>query len=210
MLKVVVKSKDLRAAIRQQPREILVSNLGVDHEHCFNREADGWKAAAEIAYFPGEGLRHLAIHDGILYIGLELIAQVTKHPLSSLPKEPILLSPPSGGAAAAGTLVAEIVISKPTSLYIPYVYIFDRNDPSPEGDTIAIFEASTSDELELIGEVGTGLNHLRRIVFGGPEDQWVATGGSKGGGVLRACERSDSGRNLKLGFLIPLLHTQAL
>ncbi|KAK1231937.1 hypothetical protein PQX77_004930 [Marasmius sp. AFHP31] len=189
----------------EETREVLVPNLGADRVHRFKREADGWKAAGEIEYHPGGGPRHIAIHDGILYTVLELTSQVTKHQLSSLPKEPVLLStastlsqPPSGGAAAAGMLAAEIAIPKPTSTYpTPYVYISNRNDPSPEGDTIAIFEASTSDKLELISEVRTGLKHVRGMVFGGPEDQWVIAGGANGGGV-RVFERNDGGKNLKL------------
>jgi 6-phosphogluconolactonase (cycloisomerase 2 family) len=77
------------------------------------------------------------------------------------------------------------------------MYISNRNDPSPEGDTIAIFSVEDPEGLELVEEFRTGLKHVRGIAFGGPDDRWLIAGGVNGGGVS-IFERIDGGRNLKL------------
>lgn len=93
-------------------------------------------------------------------------------------------------------LAAEILIPLPNSTFpIPYIYISNRNDPSPDGDTIAIF-AIQGDQLKLVTEVRTALNHVRGIVFGGPDDKWLVAGGANGGGV-KVFERIDGGKNLR-------------
>lgn len=93
-------------------------------------------------------------------------------------------------------LAAEILIPKPnTSFPTPYLYVSNRNDPSPEGDTIAIFSIA-DDKLELITEVPTGLNHVRSIVFGGEDSKWLIAGGVIGHGV-KIFERVDGGQSLK-------------
>ncbi|KAL0575843.1 hypothetical protein V5O48_006133 [Marasmius crinis-equi] len=186
-------------------KELLVPNLGADRVSRLTRGSDGWKVAGDIKFHPGGGPRHVAIYDGMLYTILELTSHVYKHQLLPLPKEPVFLTavstlshPPSGGATAVGMLAAEIVIPETSSAYpTPYVYASNRNDPSPEGDTIVIFEASTSATLALITEVRTGLKHLRGMVFGGPDDRWLIAGGANGGGV-RVYERIDGGKGLKL------------
>lgn len=92
-------------------------------------------------------------------------------------------------------LAAEILIPPPnTSFPAPYIYVSNRNDPSPEGDTVAIFSLNP---LELVAEVRTGLKHLRGMAFGGPDDRWLVAGGVHGGGV-KVFERVDEGKGLKL------------
>ena len=43
----------------------------------------------------------------------------------------------------------------------------------------------------------TGLNHLRGMAFGGPDDKFLVAGGANGGGV-KVFERIDDGKSLKL------------
>jgi hypothetical protein len=94
-------------------------------------------------------------------------------------------------------LAAELLIPKPNSTFsTPYAYISNRNDPSPEGDTIAIFSIA-GDTLDLIAEIRTGLKHLRGMVFGGEDDKWLVAGGAQGGGV-KVFERIDGGKGLRL------------
>jgi 6-phosphogluconolactonase (cycloisomerase 2 family) len=93
-------------------------------------------------------------------------------------------------------LAAEILIPAPNKSFpTPYVYISNRNDPSPEGDAIAIFSTEGS-ELALIAEVRTGLSHVRGMVFGGDDDRWLIVGGVNGGGV-KVYERVDGGKGLR-------------
>jgi len=93
---------------------------------------------------------------------------------------------------------AEILIPPPNPTYpIPYLYVSNRNDPSPLGDIISIFDLSNSDALELVSEVRSGLKHLRGMAFGGPNDKWLVAGGVNGGGV-KVFERVDGGRGLRV------------
>jgi 6-phosphogluconolactonase (cycloisomerase 2 family) len=133
-----------------------------------------------------------------LYTALELSSKVTAHRFPPLPEEPSLLSTASTLSKAEpwpNMLVAEILLP-PLSSEFPtsYLYVSNRNDPSPEGDTIAIFSVEGG-KLELVNEVRTGLNHLRAFAF---EDsgRWLVAGGANGGGV-KMYERVDGGRDLK-------------
>lgn len=93
-------------------------------------------------------------------------------------------------------LAAEILIPTQNDQFPdPYLYVSNRNDPSPEGDTISIFSIA-DDALDLISEVSTGLNHVRGMEFGGPNSEWLVVGGTKGGGV-KVFQRTERGKNLK-------------
>lgn len=89
------------------------------------------------------------------------------------------------------------VLSPPISAAYPtpYIYVTNRNDPSPEGDILSIFEPSDTGSLKLINELRTGLNHLRGIAFD-EDGRYLIAGGTFGGGV-KMFERVDNGRNLK-------------
>lgn len=93
---------------------------------------------------------------------------------------------------------AEILCPDPNSTFPePYLYASNRNDPSPEGDTIAIFSLHDKEKPKLIEEVRTGLKHVRGMVFGGPDDKWLVTGGVYNGGV-KIFERIEGGKKLKV------------
>ena len=79
---------------------------------------------------------------------------------------------------------AEILIPNPNSTFsVPYLYVSNRNDPSPEGDSISIFAVDETRTLRCVNEVRTGLKHLRGMEFGGEDDKWLIAGGLHGGGV---------------------------
>ncbi|KAK7051192.1 hypothetical protein VNI00_004692 [Paramarasmius palmivorus] len=186
----------------EETKEILVPDLGGDSVYRFQKQVGTWSIAGKIKFEAGGGPRHIAVHDGVLYTLLELSSSIAKHRLPPLPEEPAFLARSSTLLQPPPTpndmLAAELLIPKPNSQYsTAYVYTSNRNDPSPEGDTIAIFEANASNDLVLVNEVRTGLNHLRGMAFGGPHDQWLIAGGVNGGGV-KVFERIDGGKNLKL------------
>lgn len=90
---------------------------------------------------------------------------------------------------------AEISIRPPNpSFPTPYVYISNRNDPSPAGDSIGIFDV---DSLDAVAEVRTGLKHVRGMTFGGVDDKWLVVGGTNGGGV-KILERTEGGRGMRV------------
>jgi hypothetical protein len=83
-------------------------------------------------------------------------------------------------------LAAEILLPAPNATYPePYIYVSNRNDPHPDGDIIAVFKPLTPSEVEqskepgqlkLIAEIRSGLQHLRGMIFFGPDDKvsWLA------------------------------------
>lgn len=95
-------------------------------------------------------------------------------------------------------LAAEVLIPTPNAAFpMPYLYLSNRNDPSPEGDTIVVFSIAAPDSLELVAEFRTGLSHLRGLVFGGPDARYVVAGGANGGGV-KVFERINGGTGFAL------------
>ena len=140
--------------------------------------------------------------DGYLFTILELKNKVVLHrfpPLPALPtfikSTPTMSNPPP---ASSNQLAAEILIP-PTNEFFPtpYLYLSNRNDPSPQGDIISIFSIQNPGSLDLIAEIRTGLKHLRGMVFGGPNDKYLVAGGVDGGGV-KVFERIDGGKSLQL------------
>jgi len=139
--------------------------------------------------------------EGDLFTLLELKNKVVRHTFPRLPNLPkfikstsTMLNPPSD---LGEMLAAEILIPTPNSSFpTPYLYVSNRNDPSPQGDIIAIFAIEEPGSLELITEVRTGLRHVRGMVFGGPDDKYLVAGGKDGGGV-KVFERVDGGKALK-------------
>ena len=102
-------------------------------------------------------------------------------------------------------IAAEILIPKPNrSFPAAYIYTSNRNDPHPEGDTIAIFSLEKGEEHpELVTDVRTGLRHVRGMAFGGEDDKWLVVGGvgsadkSVGGGGIKIYERVEGGKGLR-------------
>lgn len=143
-----------------------------------------------------------ALIDGALFTLLELGSKIVRHhfpPLPALPKlvasAPTMTHPPP---TPNDMLAAEVLIPTPNAAFpMPYLYLSNRNDPSPEGDTIVVFSIAAPDSLELVAEFRTGLSHLRGLVFGGPDARYVVAGGANGGGV-KVFERINGGTGFAL------------
>jgi len=195
------RSHPHQAFLHDDQGEFLVPDLGADILRRFKVSRDGQLSySGHIQYPLGGGPRHVAIYDGYLYTLLELTSVLVKHKLPSSPGLPKLIksTPTMSNPPPQPTdmLAAEILIPTPTSSFpTPYLYCSNRNDPSPEGDIIAIF-AISGETLELVTEVRTGLNHVRGMLFGGPDDKWLVAGGLNGGGV-KVFERIEGGKNLR-------------
>src|SRR5260370_5557735 len=88
---------------------------------------------------------------------------------------------------------AEILIGTGTSTYpSPLLYVSNRNEGWPTGDTIAVYtlhqckpsaEFGVSSQFEHINSVMTGLDHLRGMAIGGKDDSYIVAGGMNGGGI---------------------------
>ncbi|KAI0076413.1 putative isomerase YbhE [Panus rudis PR-1116 ss-1] len=193
-----------QVVVHPDREELLVPDLGSDKTRRLTKDEHGnWVAKGEVVYPPGGGPRHVAFYKDNLYTLLELTSELTAHKLPPLPETPTLLDkvptmkqfPPN--AASAGMLAAEILIPSPNSTFsTPYLYASNRNDPSPEGDTISIYSIANPEKIEPVSEVKSGLKHLRGMAFGGPDDKYLVAGGALGGGV-KVFERIDGGSGLK-------------
>ncbi|KAF9074869.1 3-carboxy-cis,cis-mucoante lactonizing enzyme [Rhodocollybia butyracea] len=179
--------------------ELFVPDLGGDRVYRLKQNANGvWTIESHIDNEPGSGPRHVAIYDGRLYTLLELKSLLAAHSLPDaqfFTKTSTMFNPPT---QPNYMLAAAILLPKPNATFtVPYIYVSNRNDPSPEGDSVAIFSIANPDAPELIAEVRTGLDHLRGMAFGGPDDKYLVAGGANGGGV-KVFERTEGGKNLKL------------
>ncbi|EEB98003.1 hypothetical protein MPER_02571, partial [Moniliophthora perniciosa FA553] len=179
----------------EEKKEVLVPDLGGDHVYRFRKQIEEkkWEIVGKIPFEAGGGPRHY----GILYTVLELSSRLTTHKLD--PEFTLIANVPTRPEtclSADNMIAAEVLIPPPNTTYpIPYIYVSNRNDPSPEGDTIAIF---TPNNLQLgpIAHIRTGLSHVRGMIFFGPWDKWLIAGGGNGGGV-KVFERVDQGRGLR-------------
>ncbi|KAF9561871.1 putative isomerase YbhE [Agrocybe pediades] len=188
--------------LHEEYQELFVPDLGADAVRRFKKAEDGsWKFAGHIGIELGGGPRHVAFYNGDLFTILELGSKVVRHKLPPLPSPPKLIKSVPTMSQPLPTpnemLGAEILIPKTNvSFPTPYIYLSNRNDPSPEGDIISIFAIEEPDSLELIAEVRSGLKHLRGMVFGGQDDKFLIAGGGRGGGV-KVFERINGGKGLK-------------
>ncbi|KIM36813.1 hypothetical protein M413DRAFT_77727 [Hebeloma cylindrosporum] len=189
--------------IHEEYQELFVPDLGSDIVRRFKKASDGsWKLRGHIGFALGSGPRHVAFYGGDLFTVLELTNKVVRHRLRPLPEFPVFVksvSTMSNLPPAPNDFVAsEILIPTTNSSFpTPYLYVSNRDDPSPEGDIISIFLIEGPDSLELIAEVRSGLRHLRGMEFGGPDDKFLIAGGARGGGV-KVFERLEGGASLRL------------
>ncbi|KZT27154.1 putative isomerase YbhE [Neolentinus lepideus HHB14362 ss-1] len=195
--------------------ELLIPDLGSDKTWRLVRGQNGWEITGSIEYSPGNGPRHVIEHDECLYTVLELHNTLSQHSLGPLlssekPSQTTTLPthipvPIPSQTIPLGMLAAEILLATTPS---PFLYVSNRNDPSPGGDSIAIFSLSPSG-LERIGEVKTGLHHLRGMILFGQDDKYLIAGGVNGGegGVgVKVFERIDGGMGLKETILGEPMH----
>lgn len=141
---------------------------------------------------PGSGPRHVLIkrssfsqsaqhpsaenaEDNILYIVAELTSELITYSLDPRPTHlktvSTLSTPPSKDA-----LASEIIISASGS----HILVANRNSDDPRGDPIAIF--TPHPDFRRVGEIWTGLNHVRGMQFS-KDVKYLIAGGVNGGGV---------------------------
>lgn len=136
----------------------------------------------------------------------------TLHELSSTLTQQIIPSPPNG----TSPLVANLSILPPTqpsgsdwhageilllevspSFPHPYIYVSNRNtgNVDPRGDTIAIF--ALEPQLTLVQQVYTGLDQVRGMQVGGPENEFLIAAGVAGSAGTIVFKRTEGGANLE-------------
>ncbi|KAL5483101.1 hypothetical protein ACEPAI_8330 [Sanghuangporus weigelae] len=186
--------------------EILVPDLGSDKVWRLSQNAEGkWEKKSEITYnlHLGGGPRHVVVHESKLYTLMELAKKITVHDFRNPGSNPPLLAeavlPAPDDLKPLTMLAAEILCPAPNPTFPDaYIYVSNRNDPRPHGDLISIFSVHKDGQtaLERIGDVPTGLAHVRGFLFFGPDDRYVVVGGANGGGV-KVFERINRGRSMR-------------
>jgi len=132
--------------------EVLVSDLGADKIWRLVKDGEpgNFKVQGQIDVAPGNGPRHMAIRDGILFIVNELTSTLTAQQIPTAPNGTALplianVSIVPSDVNFNGTFRgAELLIPEPSDLFPdPLIYVSNRNlgpEFDPRGDSIAIFE----------------------------------------------------------------------
>ncbi|KAG8813971.1 hypothetical protein FRC17_001352 [Serendipita sp. 399] len=163
--------------------ELLIPDLGADKTWRLTKGESGWEIKGAIEYPAGAGPRHVLIHDGILYTVLELSNELSLHKWASLPESPSLITITStfgsGKPAHRSMLAAEILLSPNKQ----FIYVSNRNDPSSEGDPLAVYSVPSSNaEFALVREIRTGVTHARGANFS-PDGKYLAVVGNHSGSI---------------------------
>ncbi|KAM5537091.1 hypothetical protein V8D89_009237 [Ganoderma adspersum] len=187
--------------------EVFVPDLGADK--VWRLVEDGapgvFKVQGQIDQPAGSGPRHIAVRGNTLYTLHELASTLTQQEIPAAPNGttgPLIanfnITPPGlpeGAAMAAG----EILVTEASSSFPePFIYVSNRNTgvQDPRGDAITIFRLEP--KLELLGYVFTGLDQIRGMQLGGPEQEFLIAGGVAGSAGTIVLKRTEGGRNLKL------------
>ena len=168
--------------------ELLVADLGTDHVWRYHKPSKnaGWTLKGKIIYPAGAGPRHLIVHPQTksIYTILELTSGLAKH---TYPEgEYVTHKSTLRGEVAQDMLAAEILIPSQE----PLIYVSNRNDPDPKGDTIGVF---SQDSFELVAEHRTGLKHMRGMKFVGKDQKYVVAGGANNN-TVKVFGRADGGK----------------
>ncbi|KAL1944018.1 hypothetical protein VTO73DRAFT_3836 [Trametes versicolor] len=186
--------------------EVFVPDLGADKiwRLVQNGAPGNFKIQGQIDQPKGSGPRHIATRGNTLFALHELSSTLTQQLIPHAPNgtTPLIanfsiLPPglPQGAAMAAG----EILLAEP-SLHFPepFLYVSNRNTgvQDPRGDAIAIFRIEP--KLSLVGFVYTGLDQIRGMQLGGPENEFLIAGGVAGEAGVIMLKRTQGGKNMTL------------
>ncbi|GJE92408.1 isomerase YbhE-like protein [Phanerochaete sordida] len=190
----------------QHGSEVFVPDLGADK--IWRLVEDGapgnWAIQGFIQQPTGSGPRHIATRGNMLYVLHELASTLTQQIIPAPPNgtTPLLanasiLPPtiPAGSDFHAGEiLLTEFSPSFPQ----PLIYVSNRNtgNVDPRGDTIAIF--ALEPRLTLVQQVYTGLDQIRGMQLGGPENEFLIAAGVAGSAGTKVFKRVNGGTNLEL------------
>ena len=152
----------------------------------------------------GSGPRHCVIHGNILVTLHETASTITTQRIPQLGHNSSgiisnLSVVPADQLALKGTkyAAAELLIPKPNKAFpSTLVYASNRNNgqtEDPRGDTIAVFTLCADGKLEIVNQFFTGLQQVRGMQFGGPDDKFLVAGGVAGDGGVVVFERVGKG-----------------
>lgn len=92
---------------------------------------------------------------------------------------------------------AEVLIPPPNQAFpSTLVYASNRNigpNSDPRGDSIAVLILDADGTLQIINQFFTGLNQVRGMQFGGPDNRFLVASGVVGSGGVSVFERVGDG-----------------
>jgi 6-phosphogluconolactonase (cycloisomerase 2 family) len=185
---------------------VFVPDLGANQIWRLHPNSAGvYSVAGSLAQPSGSGPRHMQIYGGTLFVLHELASTLTAQPLpasdsgsSSISSSVSIVppNPPSGASWAA----AELLLPAPNSAFpTPYLYASNRNTGTQDsrGDAITILQYSGG-ALSVVGYVFTGLDQIRGMAIGGPNNEYIIAGSYAGGAGVAVFQRTSGGANLTL------------
>ncbi|KAI0821489.1 putative isomerase YbhE [Irpex lacteus] len=189
----------------QHGSEVFIPDLGADKiwRMVENGSPGSWKIQGFIAQPTGSGPRHIVVRGNTLYTLHELSSTLTQQAIPPAPNGTStivanlsILPPdlPSGSDMHGG----EVLLTESSSSFPqPFIYASNRNvgNVDPRGDTIAIF--ALEPELKLVAQVYTGIDQIRGMQFGGPENEFLIASGVGGSAGTIVFKRTEGGKNLE-------------
>ncbi|KIP09338.1 hypothetical protein PHLGIDRAFT_22966 [Phlebiopsis gigantea 11061_1 CR5-6] len=190
---------------KQVGDEIFIPDLGADKIWRLVQDgADGnFKIQGFIQQPTGSGPRHITTRGNNLYVLHELSSTLTQQVIPPAPNgtTPLIanfsiLPPvqPAGSDWHAG----EILLAESSRKFPePLIFVSNRNtgNVDPRGDTIAVFQVEP--QLKLVNQIYTGLDQIRGMQLGGPDNEYLIAAGVAGSAGTIVFERVGNGTNLK-------------
>ena len=154
----------------------------------------------EIKQPTGSGPRHAVIQGNTLITIHELSSTITSQSIpplgqnsSDLISNVSIVPADRAGSPGFTFAAAEVLIPSPNDVF-PYtlVYASNRNvgnASDPRGDSIAILSIDAHGTLQVKNQFFTGLQQVRGMQFGGPDDRYLVASGVVGNGGVAVFER---------------------
>ncbi|KAF9777854.1 Lactonase, 7-bladed beta-propeller-domain-containing protein [Thelephora terrestris] len=189
----------------QVDNELLVPDLGGDTIWRLVPDQSGtFSIGGEITQPTGSGPRHAAVFDNFLVTVHELSSTITSQlipPLGQNSSDLIsnLSIVPVDQAALPGAsfAAAEVLIPPPNQVFnSTLVYASNRNTGTgidTRGDSIAVLSLASDGTLQIVNQFFTGLQQVRGMQFGGPDNRFLVASGVVGNGGVMVFERVGQG-----------------
>ncbi|TCD69333.1 hypothetical protein EIP91_008089 [Steccherinum ochraceum] len=191
----------------QHGSEVFVPDLGADRiwRLVENGSPGNFKIQGQITQPLGSGPRHIAIRGNTLYTLHELSSTLTEQQIPAAPNGTSTITAsfsilPPNPPPQADWHAGEILLTEASPQFNqPFIYASNRNTGpvvDPRGDAIAIF--SVEPELKFVKHVYTGLQQIRGMMVGGPQNEFLVASGVAGDAGVIMLQRSKGGADLEI------------
>ncbi|KAI0079778.1 hypothetical protein K474DRAFT_1658570 [Panus rudis PR-1116 ss-1] len=191
----------------QHGSEVFVPDLGADRiwRLVENGSPGNWRIQGFITQPQGSGPRHIATRGNTLYTLHELSSTLTAQAIPPAPNGTSTITSsfsilPPNPPPQAEWHAGEILLTEASAKFPqPFIYVSNRNTGpvlDPRGDAIAIFAVEPT--LRFVKHVYTGLDQIRGMEFGGPENEFLIASGVAGNAGVIMLKRINGGADLEI------------